>query len=548
MTRTAALGTVLTQIAGLRPMDAVHHCEREHSSTPDPYLLSLGSFALCMAQRFRDSAELAQRAIDDSNDPEALALALAAKAWTASTLVSAPAGTLDEAVDFWASIRDTEALSRDSRVFIEYLLAETALGSARLDLASRLVTESYDVPDDFLGDFLGDDPHPYLAIIHVMRARLHGFQGRISQAIEIIDTIEVTPGTGSEFVVAAVRCLLTGNNAQRQSAILIADRLQNELGEPSDYFSAGCYVLVSYGLVAIGEIARAASFVLLAGRTAGLEGLNIIDRALGLEMLVSAAALEDDLDAAQAWQVQAEPLLLHPIARPTVERLMSRVELLAGNARAAADWATLAVEHALADGRTIEAAEGEIVLSRAHMALSERGVATTRLEALAARSVPTGHLAAQKSAARELRAVGRRLRPIAGTGWQGLSARERDVAILIAEGLGNQAIASRLHVSLHTVQAHVSRVLAAFGAASRLSVAAALASRLDPDPAILPTLTPRQLAVAGLIATGQRNDAIAIALGVSVKTIEKHVSEILRRWQVSSRIDIARLALHAASE
>ena len=45
------------------------------------------------------------------------------------------------------------------------------------------------------------------------------------------------------------------------------------------------------------------------------------------------------------------------------------------------------------------------------------------------------------------------------------------------------------------------------------------------------------------IARGRTNDAIARDLGVSVKTVEKHVSEILRRWQVASRIGIARLAL-----
>jgi DNA-binding NarL/FixJ family response regulator len=167
---------------------------------------------------------------------------------------------------------------------------------------------------------------------------------------------------------------------------------------------------------------------------------------------------------------------------------------------------------------------------------------------MAARAASSGHLSAQKSAARELRLIGRRLRPAPGSGWDGLSARERDVALLITEGFGNQAIARELHLSEHTVQAHVSRVLAAFGAASRLSVAAQLTLMLprDPKAAPPPQLTPRQATVAEMIAQGRTNDAIALALGVSVKTVEKHVSEILRRWQVASRIGIARLALSAA--
>jgi DNA-binding NarL/FixJ family response regulator len=545
MTRETALGATLNSVALLRPLDAARAREREHAASTDPYLLALASFALCIGQRFADSARIAEQAVLEARDPEARALALAARAWAASTLTTAPANTLDEAVGFWTSARDTEGIGRDSRAFIEYLLAETALGSARLDLAAQILADSRPLPDDFLGG-----RHTYLPMMLLIQARLHAFQGRISQAMEIVDATTVSAGTAGDLLVAAVRCFLSGNAAQRQSARVIADRLEAELGEPTDYLSASCYSLVSYGLVAMGDVARAATFVLAAGRTAGLEGLSIIDRALGLEMLVAAAVADGDLDAAQAWQVHAEPLLANTIARPTIERLMSRVALLAGEPREAAQWAALAVEHASADGRAIEAAEGEIVLSRAQMALSERGIAATRLEALAARSVPTGHLAAQKSAARELRAVGRRLRPIAGTGWHGLSARERDIAMLVAEGHGNQAIASTLHVSLHTVQAHVSRVLAAFGAASRLSVAAAVAPLLANAESTgeLPALTPRQQAVADLIARGLRNDAIALDLGVGIKTVEKHVSDILRRWQVASRSDIARLALHAERE
>ena len=207
------------------------------------------------------------------------------------------------------------------------------------------------------------------------------------------------------------------------------------------------------------------------------------------------------------------------------------------------------MEHAREDGRAIEVAEGEIVLSRARIALSERGAASVGLEAMAAQAASSGHLSAHKAAARELRAIGRRLRPVPGSGWQGLSARERDVALLVAEGFGNQAIALELHLSEHTVQAHVSRVLAAFGAASRLTVAAELTRLLprDPEAAPPPALTPRQQMVADEIANGLTNEAIAARLGVSVKTVEKHVSEILRRWQVASRIGIARVALSSAA-
>jgi DNA-binding NarL/FixJ family response regulator len=543
MTRIDALRTVLDHVIALRPLDAVAFSESEFAANGDPYLLSLQSFSLCIGQRFEQATAVAALALDQADDVEAELFALAATAWAASAWPTPYAG--DPVEQTLARATELHATPPESRAFTLYLLAESALGTARLDLASRVVEASGPLPRDFLSH--DGRPHPYLAMMQVMRVRLHGFQGRVTDAIALLDsTVTATPAT--EYLVTATRCLLVGNNAQRQSVRTIADHLERELGEPTNYISAGCYILVSYGLIAIAETARAAQFVLAAGRTAGLEGLNFIDRALGLEMLVAAAVAENDLTSAQAWQLQAQPLLNQAVSQPTIERINSRVALLEGDAAAAARWGELAVEHAATDGRAIETAEGEIVLSRARIALSERGLASSRLEAMAARAASSGHLAAQKSAARELRLIGRRLRPTSGSGWDGLSARERDVALLIAEGFGNQAIAAELHLSEHTVQAHVSRVLAAFGAASRLSVAAQLTLMLprDPDSAPPPQLTPRQAMVAEQIARGLTNEAIAADLGVSVKTVEKHVSEILRRWQVASRIGIARLALSAA--
>ena len=529
----------------LRPLDAVAECDTLLASTADPWFHSLRAFAAFFAQDFASATASATTARSTAIDDESIVFALVATAWASAGAASDYDG--DAHRDALGALPRLAGVDGDRRAFIEYLLAEASLGCARLDLAATVVDACDPTPCDFLAE--DGTAHPYLTMMTAMHARLLGFQGRVTDAIDAISRIDAAHGRTGELLVAATTCLLQGNNAKRQAVRSIADRLELELGEPSDYISAGCYILVSYGLIATADITRAAAFVLKAGHTAGLDVLSIIDRALGLEMLVAAAVFEGDLGAAQAWRLRAVPLLEAPAARSTVERLNSRVALLEGDAVAAADWATRAVEHAREDGRAIEAAEGEIVLSRARIALSERGAASVGLEAMAAQAASSGHLSAHKAAARELRAIGRRLRPVPGSGWQGLSARERDVALLIAEGFGNQAIALELHLSEHTVQAHVSRVLAAFGAASRLTVAAQLTRLLprDPEAAPPPALTPRQQMVADEIANGLTNEAIAARLGVSVKTVEKHVSEILRRWQVASRIGIARVALSTAA-
>ena len=53
----------------------------------------------------------------------------------------------------------------------------------------------------------------------------------------------------------------------------------------------------------------------------------------------------------------------------------------------------------------------------------------------------------------------------------GLSARELEVAGLVAEGLSNKAIASRLHLSVRTVESHVRHVLAKVGLDNRTQLA-----------------------------------------------------------------------------
>jgi len=57
----------------------------------------------------------------------------------------------------------------------------------------------------------------------------------------------------------------------------------------------------------------------------------------------------------------------------------------------------------------------------------------------------------------------------------------------------------------------------------------------------LAALTPRQLAIAELVAMGCTNQQIAAAVGLSINTIEHHLTDIFRRTGVSNRVQLALL-------
>lgn len=558
MGRAAVLSRVLGHLIDDDSASAIELCAHEYRSGGGPYLLGLQSLAQLWACDFATAAATAARALSGSaQDAEALLLARAVAGFAAAgwpSIAQPDAYSTDQlATDQLAAARAEVdligSIDADCRAFIYYLLAEASLAAARLDLAEHYVREAGELPTAFLND--GTGPHPFLAMMYVMRIRLLAFQARITEALALGAQAEQRVDHPTMvLLLEATMCLVRGNAGQRASAKAIARRLQYSLGEPDSYLSSGCYLLVAFGLVATGDAARAAEFVLSAGGNAGLDRLAIVDRALGLELLVAAAVVAEDLDAAEAWRTQAELLADHPIAAPTYARLASRVELLAGRADSAIEWAEQAVRAARGQGRIVEAAEAEIVLSRARIALAQGGAASVALELMVARALDSGHLAARHSAARELRGIGRRLRPTPGSGWDGLSTREREVALLIVEGFGNRRIAGQLYLSEHTVRVHVSRVLAAFGVASRAAAASKLAGLLpeDSSAAAPPALTPRQRVVVEYIVLGYTNLQIGCELGLSVKTVEKHVGEILRRWGITSRAGIARLASSVLSE
>ena len=112
------------------------------------------------------------------------------------------------------------------------------------------------------------------------------------------------------------------------------------------------------------------------------------------------------------------------------------------------------------------------------LACGQTGEARTQLRAAAAELEARGAWGYRDAALRALRRLGDRPRPAprrargpdAGDRLSALTVREREVALLVAEGQTNAQIAARLHLSESTVEKHVSRVLGKLGLSSRAGV------------------------------------------------------------------------------
>lgn len=56
-------------------------------------------------------------------------------------------------------------------------------------------------------------------------------------------------------------------------------------------------------------------------------------------------------------------------------------------------------------------------------------------------------------------------------------------------------------------------------------------------------LTPREREVLRLLASGDTNERIAATLGIAVKTVERHVTNVYRKLGAGGRADATRAAV-----
>ncbi|MBD8533815.1 LuxR C-terminal-related transcriptional regulator [Plantibacter sp. CFBP 13570] len=540
MSAADLLEDALDRVADFDAAGAIALLEAEPHAASDPRVLALLSYARFTTADFAGCRRDAVDALAASTHSDrttrllvlgAAGLALGSDRSSGSELEGCFAEA-DALVDDGGDLEPTLAW------LVGYLLVEGAVVNVLIHAARRFA-------DAFADDIAATPGRLYRTLVDGVLARLLLNEGRVADAEAAALAMFERAGSGPTALYAeAVQCLVAGNRAEQGATRTLARRVRQAIPEPTGAFQTTCYLLVGYGLAALADDHGAAA---LARSASGndFSGLSVQDRALAIELLVSSAFLDRDIVESERLIGFIAADVDRRVPGPAILRMQCKLELLRGRPAEALALARTATTRALVDGRMLEAGIGEILATRALIAMSDRTRAVRELAALAEQAVLGGHTAATRSAARELKAIGRRLAPVAGSGWDGLSPREREVALLSAEGNSTAEIASVLQLSSRTVDAHVTRVLAAFGIVSRRQLPSRLPATLPLTAVPVPTapLTPRQRDLTELVADGLSNDEIATALGISRKTVEKHLSAVFQAWGVRSRVAVARIVL-----
>jgi len=494
-------------------------------------LYSISALAAALGGRYAAARRGVEAARTSAVDPDSAA-------WVAAitTFVSCVTPPVEGFAP--AECPDIDGLGDEDAALAGYIAVEASMSAGRLVDAERLALAYLD------RELAASVQAPVFTAIALARSLV--FQGRLADAAAAAARADTAAqahgGYPARMLAAATSAYIAaqyddGAETERLTALVVALD-----PDPSSYITVGSHILCAYGLAAVGRTMQAARMVLHAGGGNALPRLQTVDRAYAYELLATDAIERDDLAAARAWGRRAAPLAIHDMAAAAVERTLSRIDTAMGRNASGAERAAVSGARALVAGGRLDAARSLVLEASALAATGARHAALAGLRGAALEAESLGAIAVRSWSARELRRLGRRLRPANGAGWGVLSPREQQVALLAAEGYSNRMIGQALFLSERTVQSHLSRALAALGVSSRASLPASLGrERGSTDQ--LAGLTFRQQQVATLVAEGCSNREISAQLGISDKTVEKHVQAIFGRWQLSSRTGIANRVL-----
>jgi DNA-binding CsgD family transcriptional regulator len=188
-------------------------------------------------------------------------------------------------------------------------------------------------------------------------------------------------------------------------------------------------------------------------------------------------------DEAERWLTRVREHLAgwEPIAGAALSHAEGLIRLAAGSTGAAREALERAVRGWDERTRIWEATWARLDLAQCLMRSNRFGDAAVQLADVRMTAERLGSLPLH-ARAEELARIGRG-RGVDEEPWRPLTAREFEVARLIAEGLTNAEIAERLEIAPKTASSHVEHILAKLGVTRRAEIAAWTAAIARPDPA-----------------------------------------------------------------
>jgi DNA-binding CsgD family transcriptional regulator len=280
--------------------------------------------------------------------------------------------------------------------------------------------------------------------------------------------------TGISWVLAMLEASL-GNH---DDARAMATASLTEAEATRDFWFTASHRTV-LGQIALTENDAAAAIVqlgpaweLMLERGLGDLSLFPVAQTLG-EAYVDAGRLDEA--TAVAATLRSSPVGEQPWCRVMASRIDALVAAARGEHEAAQAAFATALDTHTELPEPFEHARTLLLFGREARRARNRGAARTALLDALERFEQLGAARwAENTRAEIARLPGRRP---AGTG--ALTTREREVAELVATGLANKEVAARLHVSLRTVEATLSKVYAKLGVRSRTELAARTARDAD---------------------------------------------------------------------
>lgn len=317
------------------------------------------------------------------------------------------------------------------------------------------------------------------------------WQGKLREATllaeEAVDAAYLS-GSGDMCCAALATTSWIASWTGDTALALSAGRAAVQTAEPlAGWFKAVASAMFARARLAAGDPDGATRLILAQFGGPDLPAADPWTRMSWWEVLVRGEIALGHLDRASAFADRAEALAarLGLTGHSGLAKLARAQVLLAKGDRAvAAELALDAVDDFTAIGCRLEAGRAHLL---AGTTLPDRQRARRELEQAKALFVTCGARELRRQAVRELSRIGDAPLDIGG-----LTAREREVANLVTEGLTNGQIARRLGVTVKTVEKHLSQLFRKLNVSSRAAVASAVtraALAPYPLPGHSPTLT-----------------------------------------------------------